>query len=202
MQSSQALKAAVAILVTIALWSNGWFYPLILLPFLYVKWVANKSFRWIGFRKETVFYSAFLGGLLSFVVVLVWYPIFVYYLPLLENVSITLYTLFTDIVWYPFYKEVTYRGFILAHLIIDKSNVFSARNLAANFMQTGLFLSVHYKFIASNTLLFFVPAFFLGIVSGLIFLKTRNIFGCILCHSLTNGTAHLITILLGKGFLG
>jgi membrane protease YdiL (CAAX protease family) len=190
---------AIAVFVAVALWLNGWFYPLILLPFIYVKWVAKKPFGWIGFRKEAFRYSAFLGVLSAFAVILTWYPIFVFYLSLLENMFITLYIIFTDVMWCPFYEEVTYRGFILAHLSTEKGNVFSVRNLAANLIQTSLFLSVHHKFIASGTPLFFVPVFFLGFATGMIFLKTRNIYGCIVSHSLTNGIAHLVRMLLFEG---
>ncbi len=179
--------------VVFVLWLDGWFYPLILLPFLHVKLVDRRRLEWIGFHGRNLFSSGLLGVCLSFGVILVWYQFFVYYKPSLE--SITAYVLFTDVFWYPFYEEVAYRGFALAHLVPREMRVFSLRSLVGNFAQALLFVSVHHKYVTSGTPLFLVTLLLLGLVNGFIFLKTRNIFGCFLCHSLVNTLALLIPIL-------
>ena len=176
--------------VVFVLWLDGWFYPLILLPFLYVVLVDRRGLGWIGFHGRSLFRSGLLGVCSFFGVVLVWYPVFVYYLPPLE--SLTAYVLFTDAVWYPFYEEVAYRGFALAYLVPREMSVFSLRSLVGNFAQALLFVSIHHRYVASGTPLFLVPVLLMGLVNGFIFLKTRNIFGCFLCHSLANTLALLM----------
>jgi len=181
--------------IVFVLWLDGWVYPLILLPFIYVKFVDKKGLEWIGFHKRNIFSSGLLG-VGSFVgVILVWYPIFAYYLPSLESLTVTSYVLFTDVVWYPFYEEVTYRGFALAYAVPMKMSIFSFRSLMANLGQALLFVSIHHKYVTSGAPLFLVPVLLLGLVNGFIFLKARNIFGCFLCHSLVNGLALLIPLL-------
>jgi len=178
--------------VVFALWLDGWFYPLVLLPFLYVKFMDRKDLEWVGFHGRNLFSSGLLGVCLSFGVILIWYPIFVYYKPSLE--SFTAYVLFTDVFWYPFYEEVVYRGFALAYIVPREMRVFSLRGLVGNFGQALLFLSVHHRYVTSGMPLFLVPVLLLGLASGFIFLKTRNIFGCFLGHSLTNTLALLIAV--------
>jgi len=175
--------------VVFALWLDGWFYPLILLPFLYVKLVDRRGLGWIGIHGRNLFSSGLLGICSAFGVILVWYPVFAYYKPSLE--SLTAYVLFTDVVWYPFYEEVAYRGFALAYLVPSQMSIFSLRSLTANFAQALLFLSVHHKYVTAGTPLFLAPVLMLGLANGFIFLKTRNIFGCFLCHFLANTLALL-----------
>ena len=178
--------------VVFALWLDGWFYPLVLLPFLYVVLVDRRGWEWIGFHGRNLFGSGLLGVCLSFGVILVCYPVFIYYKPSLE--SITAYVLFTDVFWYPFYEEVAYRGFALAYLVPRETGVFSLRGLVGNFAQALLFVSVHHRYVTMGVPLFLVPVLLLGLVNGFIFLKTRNIFGCFLCHSLANTLALLIPL--------
>jgi len=183
-------EAVFPAFIVFSLWLDGWFYPLILLPLLYVKLVDRKGLEWIGFHERSLFSSGLLGVCLSFGVILVWYPVFVYYKPSLE--SITAYVLFTDVVWYPFYEEVAYRGFALAYLVPREMRVLSLRGLVGNFAQALLFVSIHHRYVTSGMPLFLVPVLLLGLVNGFIFLKTRNIFGCFLGHSLTNTLALLV----------
>lgn len=181
--------------VVFVLWLDGWFYPLILLPLLYVKFVDRRGLKWVGFRGRNLLSSG-LFGVCSFLgVILVWYLFFVYYLPPLESVSVTPYVLFTDVFWYPFYEEVAYRGFALSYLVPKEMSVFSFRSLVGNFAQALLFVSIHHRYVTSGTPLFLVPVLLLGLANGFIFLKTRNIFGCFLCHSLANTLALLIPLL-------
>jgi len=189
------LEAVFPGFVVFALWLDGWFYPLVLLPLLYVKFVDKRGLKWIGFRGRNLFSSGLLGVCSSLGVILVWYLSFVYYLPPLESVSVTPYVLFTDVFWYPFYEEVAYRGFALSYLVPKEMSVFSLRSLVGNFAQALLFVSIHHRYVTSGTPLFLVPVLLLGLANGFIFLKTRNIFGCFLCHSLANTLALLIPLL-------
>ena len=91
------LEAVFPGFVVFALWLDGWFYPLILLPLLYVKFVDKRGLEWIGFRGRNLFNSGLLGVCSSLGVILVWYLFFVYYFPPLESVSVTPYVLFTDV---------------------------------------------------------------------------------------------------------
>jgi membrane protease YdiL (CAAX protease family) len=181
--------------VVFVLWLDGWFYPLVLLPLLYVKFVDRSGLKWIGFRGRNLLSSALLGVCSYLGVILVWYLFFAYYLPPLESVSVTPYVLFTDVFWYPFYEEVAYRGFALAYLVPREMRVFSLRSLVGNLAQTLLFVSIHHRHVTSGAPLFLVPVLLLGLANGFIFLKTRNIFGCFLCHSLANALALLIPLL-------
>jgi len=184
------LEVAFPAFIVFALWLDGWFYPLVLLPFLYVKFVDGRGLEWIGFHGRDFFWSGLLGVCSFLGVVLVWYPVFVYYKPSLE--SITAYVLFTDVFWYPFYEEVAYRGFALAYLVPRETGALSLRSLVGNFAQALLFLSVHHKYVTSGMSLFLVPVLLMGLANGFIFLKTRNIFGCFLGHSLANTLALII----------
>jgi len=189
------LEAVFPAFIVFALWLDGWFYPLILLPLLYVKLVDRKGLKWVGFHVENISSSGLFGVCSSLGIILVWYLFFVYYLPPLEDFTVTSYVLFTDVVWYPFYEEVAYRGFALAYLVPKETSVFSLRSLVGNFAQALLFVSIHHRYVTLGTPLFLVPVLLLGLVNGFIFLKTRNIFGCFLCHSLANGLALSIPLL-------
>jgi len=186
------LKVVFPGFIVFTLWLDGWLYPLALLPLLYVKLVDRKGLDWIGFQGRNFFSSGLFGACSALGIILVWYPVFVYYKPSLE--SLTAYVLFTDVVWYPFYEEVAYRGFALAYLVPREMKVFSLRGLVGNFAQALLFLSIHHKYVRSGTPLFLVPVLLLGLANGFIFLKTRNVFGCLLCHSLANTLALLIPL--------
>jgi len=189
------LQRLVPFGIAAALWLDGWVYPLIVLPLVYV-WFVKKDFGWIGFRRTRLLFSVLLGIASAFITILVWYPLFLHYLPYTERSLITPYVLFTDVIWYPFYEEIAYRGFIIAHLS-EKGKFSSSRNTLANLVQTLLFLSVHHKYVTSATPFMLAPVFLLALLNGLIFLKTRNIFGCILCHSLTNGLAFVLSSFTG-----
>jgi len=57
--------------VVFALWLDGCFYPLVLLPLLYVKFVDMRGLEWIGFRGRNLFNSGLLGVCSSLGVILV-----------------------------------------------------------------------------------------------------------------------------------
>jgi hypothetical protein len=150
------LDAVFPAFVVFALWLNGWFYPLILLPLLYVKFVDRRGLERIGFHGRNLLSSGLLGVCSSLGVILVWYLFFVYYFPPLESVSVTSYVLFTDVFRYPFYEEVAYRGFALAHLVPKEMSVFSL-SLVGNLAHALLFVSIHHRYVTSVRLCSLFP---------------------------------------------
>lgn len=183
-------------LILFSLWLDGWFFPLILLPILYVLLFEKKSLGWLGFSKYELWHSIAIGVLLALVLTGIYYPTFLHYLPLMRLETIDLYDVFLDVVWYPVYEEISYRSFALTHFTeLDRSR-FSTRNLIVNLFQSFLFLSIHKHHLSVPLVL--VPVFFLGLLNGFLFLKTRNIYGCIVSHSALNGFALLLRCLGNK----
>jgi len=176
-------------LIFCALWLDGWFYPLLLLPFLYVILVEKKETSWLGFRKQGLQPSISLGLSTAILLMVTHYPIFMHYIPLIEEGVLSLYDIFTDVVWYPLYEETAYRSFLLVHFADFEASSFSKRNLLLNFLQAALFLSIHKHHVTSGRPLVLVTVLGLALLNGLIFLKTRNISGCILSHCAINGFA-------------
>jgi membrane protease YdiL (CAAX protease family) len=164
-------------LIFFSLWLDGWFFPLILLPIIYVLFIEKKNLGWLGFSRHGLYFSLNIGVIIAFVLSVMYYPIFLYYLPMMKMEIITLYSIFLDVVWYPIYEEVTYRSFLLSHFAKLDRSYLSSRNLIVNVFQTFLFLSIHKHH--SSTPLVLLHVFFLGLVNGFLFLKTRNIYGCI-----------------------
>ena len=54
------LEVVFPAFVVFVLWLDGWFYPLVLLPFLYVVLVDRRGLGWIGFRGRSLFRSGLL----------------------------------------------------------------------------------------------------------------------------------------------
>lgn len=189
-------------LIMVILWLDGRIYPILLLPLLYVRYVEKQRFNTIGFRKNAISYSLILGFVASAITVTVYFPIFSYYQEnLRQRPVISLYDIFTDVVWYPLYEEITYRGFLLSHLIknTDETRIcspFSKREMGINLFQTSMFLSVHHHHVTAGMPLILLPVFILGCFTGFIFIKTKNLTGCLAAHALTNGFALLLTRLL------
>lgn len=182
------------LLIFLSLWLDGWFLPLILLPILYVLLVEKKSLEWFGFSRHGLRFSVFISVLIFFVLSAIYYPIFLYYLPLMERETINLYHVFLDVVHYPVYEEIAYRDFALTHFAKLDSSYLSNRNLIVNLFQSLLFLSIHKHHFGKPLVL--IPVFLLGLLNGFLFLKTRNIYGCILSHSSLNGFALLLRYIL------
>ncbi|MCW3991689.1 MAG: hypothetical protein NWE79_03200 [Candidatus Bathyarchaeota archaeon] len=93
----------------LALWLDGKFYPLILLPLLFIKLYDKRSLYSIGVGVRRLGLSLELGvgaGLLS---VAAYYPVFLHYLGRRPAPPIGLGVILTDLVWFPLYEEVTYR---------------------------------------------------------------------------------------------
>jgi len=177
-------------IILFSLWLDGWFFPLILLPIVYVLFVEKKSLGWLGFSRHEIWFSLVIGVLISLVLCGMYYPIFIYYFPMIRMEIITLYSIFLDVIWYPTYEEVTYRSFALSHFAkLDRTYLYP-RNLIVNIFQSLLFLSIHKHHFSAPLVL--LPIFFAGFVNGFLFLKTRNIYGCIASHSALNGFALLL----------
>jgi membrane protease YdiL (CAAX protease family) len=185
---------ALASLVFLALWLDGSFYPLILLPLLFVLLYERDSLSKIGLGGSGLRRSLLLGAGVGTTVSAVYYPIFVHYLSRRMWDDLGLLTLFTDIVWYPLYEEVAYRGFFLGSFA-DPGEELSGRNLALNLVQALLFVLMHQNHIRAGLWLLLIPVFALGFAMGLVFIRTRNIAGCVLGHSLVNGIADVFRIL-------
>ncbi|MFQ6068877.1 MAG: type II CAAX prenyl endopeptidase Rce1 family protein [Candidatus Bathyarchaeia archaeon] len=187
------VEKIIPALVLLSLWLNGWFFPLILFPIVYVLFVEKKRLGWLGFSGHEIGLSLVIGVLIAFVSSGMYYPIFLYYLPMMKIEIITLYSIFLDVIWYPTYEEVTYRSFALSHFAKLDRSYLSSRNLIVNIFQSLLFLSIHKHHFSAPLVL--LPVFCLGFVNGFLFLKTRNIYGCILSHSALNGFALLLKYL-------
>lgn len=187
------IRRILPALIVLSLWLDGWFYPLVLLPLLYVLLVEKKSLGWLGFRTSELGRSALLGIVTPIVSGMVYYPVFLHYIPLIQRRPIGLYDVFTDIFWYPVYEEVAYRSFALAHFAKFDESRLSTRNLLANLSQSLLFVSVHHHHVTSGMPLLLAPVLMLGLLNGYLFLRTRNIYGCMLSHSTLNGFALLLS---------
>jgi len=129
---------------------------------------------------------------MSLFLMIIYYAIFLYYLPLIEKQLPNIYDVFTDVVWYPFYEEVAYRSFFLVHFAKPDRPVLSKWNLSVNLLQSVLFASIHKHHVTSRMPLVLVVVLFLALLNGFLFLKTRNIFGCLLSHSALNSFAWLL----------
>jgi hypothetical protein len=44
-------------IIFFSLWLDGWFFPLILLPIVYVLFVEKKSLGWLGFSRYEIRFS-------------------------------------------------------------------------------------------------------------------------------------------------
>ncbi|MFB0543326.1 MAG: hypothetical protein ACETVR_00960 [Candidatus Bathyarchaeia archaeon] len=77
-------------LIFFSLWLDGWFFPLILFPVLYVLLSKKKSLKWLGFSRQGLRGSIFIGLLILLVFSIIYYPIFLHYLPLIEGEAIDL----------------------------------------------------------------------------------------------------------------
>lgn len=189
MERAVLKEKVVPAFVFFALWLDGWFYPLLLLPVIYVLVVEKRDLGWLGFRKQRLLASTILGLLVSSVVIAVYYPTFLYYVPPTKARPPSLHDVFTDVVWYPLYEEIAYRAFFLAHIAGLRGSERSRRNALANLAQSLLFVAIHWHHVISGTPLVLLSVFLLALLNGFVFLKTRNLLGCLLSHSAVNGFA-------------
>ena len=183
-------------IIFIALWMNGWFYPLLLLPFIYVFAVEEETLNWMGFKTERTRESAILGILVSLVLLLLYIPVAFFYLQIMQTRNFTPYDIFTDVIWYPLYEEVVYRSFFLTHFAKLNDDVSSRSNIAANISQAILFTFIHRNHIESRLYFLLVIVFLLAVFTGLLFIRTKNMVGCLIAHATLNAGALFILILI------
>ena len=124
----------------------------------------------------------------------IYYFVYLYHYFDIRHDIPTVYDIFTDIVWYPLYEETAYRAFFLSHYAQLNVSSSSKRNLTVNLLQSILFLSIHKHHIVSGVYLVLVPVFLLGFMNGIIFQKTRNIYGCLIAHSVLNAFALILRL--------
>lgn len=191
----EGYKQILALLVFLALWINGSFYPLVLLPFIYIRFVLRENQSLIGFNGRGLRLSMALGVLSGLFVLAVYYPIHLNYIAVRAKALFSLEVALSDLVWYPFYEEVSYRGFFFG-VFTKKGSFFSNQNMALNLIQALMFTSVHYHHVGVGLPLLLIPIFILGFLSGLVFLRSRNIAGCLLAHAISNGIALLLGIVV------
>jgi membrane protease YdiL (CAAX protease family) len=181
-------------LILFSMWIDGWFFPLILLPLSYAILVEKKSLDWLGFSRRGLRLAVAAGTLMGLFLSATYYPIFLHYLPSRELEELNSYKIFTDVFWYHLYEETSYRSFALTHFAQFDEPLLSTRNLTVNLSQTLLFISIHRHHF--NAPLVLVPVSLLAFLNGLLFLRTRNIYGCFLSHSTVNGVALALGYLL------
>jgi len=186
------MQTILALLVFLTLWFNGKFYPLLLMPFLFVKFYCRESLSRIGLSSKNLRLSLFLGASSSLLAIMAYYPIFLGYLGKRIVDPLDTSVIFMDLVWYPVYEELSYRGFFLGFFAWQDS--FNGANLVLNLVQALMFVSVHKHHVLAGFPLLLLPVFLFGFLSGMVFLKTRNTYGCILSHILLNGAAHLLAL--------
>jgi len=185
---TERLKASnFSALVFVALFLDGPFYPLIALPLIYCWAACPDGLKSLGIRRSGVRESFFMGISSGIVVVAIWLIPLWAYGSWQTPKSGTM--LLKDVLWYPLYEEVTYRGFFLSQL----GGYFKAP-WKANLAQTALFVLVHYHLVYAGMPIRLLPVFALGLTLGYTFLRSRNLVGCILGHSTANGVAALILL--------
>ncbi|MFQ5832448.1 MAG: type II CAAX prenyl endopeptidase Rce1 family protein [Candidatus Thorarchaeota archaeon] len=182
-------------LVFLVLWLDGRLYPIVVLPFLYVILVEKKTLSWMGFRVHGIWHSTALGLLVSAILVTVFAQVAFLYAPVMPTFAITPSIILSDVLWYPIYEEVTYRSFFLAHSADFNISVKSKRNVGANICQAVFFTLIHRNHMESGMFLLLVIVFLLGLLNGMLFVRTKNITGCFIAHASLNTGALLLRLL-------
>lgn len=195
------VRSILALLVFLALWLDGKFYPLILLPLLFTTFYDRRSLSSIGVGARRLGLSLGLGAGAGMLLVAAYYPIFLHYLGRRSASPLEMGVIFTDLIWFPLYEEVSYRGFFLG-VYARRDGATSRFNLALNLVQTLLFVSVHHHHVSAGLPFLLIPVFVLAFLNGLVFLASRNIAGCVLGHALVNGVALLLQSVSAGGVPG
>jgi membrane protease YdiL (CAAX protease family) len=182
-----------ALMVFFALWINGSFYPLILLPLIFTAYYCRESLSKIGIGAGRIRGFLILGLLAGLLVLGAYYPVLLLYGGTKTGAIPNVWSILIDVLWYPLYEEVSYRGFFLGFFARENTD-FTSYFLGLNLAQALLFASVHHHHVSAGVPLL-IPVFLLGFFNGLVFLRSRNIVGCIVGHAVVNGTAWLMSIL-------
>lgn len=186
--SEQRIESTIAIAVFLALWLNGSFYPLILLPLAFTRLYCRRSLSHIGLGGSNLRLSITYGVLAGMLVLAAYYPVHLLYAGKRALQDLSAGAILIDVGWYPIYEELAYRGFFLG-FFADGGSSLAGSGIWMNLMQALLFVSVHHHHISAGFHLLLIPVFLMGFLNGMVFLRSRNLAGCILSHSLVNGMA-------------
>lgn len=167
---------------------------MILLPLIFTAYYCRESLSKIGIGTEKTRDSLILGLLAGLLVLGAYYPVLLLYGGTRAGAIPDVWSIMIDVFWYPLYEEVSYRGFFLGFFARENTD-FTSYNLGLNLAQALLFASVHHHHVSAGVPLLLIPVFLLGFFNGLVFLRSRNIMGCIVGHAVVNGTAWLMSIL-------
>ncbi|MHA1840238.1 MAG: hypothetical protein ACTSYO_09860, partial [Candidatus Ranarchaeia archaeon] len=130
MEKSFIIEKIIPAFIFLILWLDGWIYLFLLIPFLYMFLIEKKDIDSLGFQKKGIKDSILLGKAIAIVSIILYLPILMFYLPLFRTLyELTVYDVFTDVLWYPLYEEVAYRAFVLTHYADFDTPAFSKRNL-------------------------------------------------------------------------
>ncbi len=184
-------KPITVLLVFFVLWVNGSTYPLILLLFVFTRYHCGESLSRIGIGRRRLQKSLILGLLAGFLVLMAYYPISILYRGVRAAPIPGVWSMLNDIIWYPLYEEVSYRGFFLGFLAKEGGD-FSRHDLGLNLLQSLLFVLVQRNHVSAKFPFLLIPVLLLGFLNGLVFLRSRNVTGCIVGHAIVNGTAWLM----------
>ncbi len=192
------IDKAIPFVIMIALWLNGWFYPLLLVPILYVMVFEKRGPYFIGFELSKIRRSAALGLIAGNLLSLVYLGLFIFCRVVVQPLGdIDWSVLFTSMVWFSFYDEIVYRGFFISHFSDANESMFSPRGLVVNLLQTLMFISTPIKVLSIGQPLVLLFFSLLGFTNGLVFMRTRNLAGCILSHSIVIGSTWLFPRIFG-----
>ena len=88
---------------------------------------------------------------------------------------------------------VSYRSFFIAHFAEPGRRGNHSKNVGVNLKQAVLFTVIHKQFFTLPLLLIIVLS--VGLFIGYQFLKTRNIYRCIVTHALVNSFALTVAVI-------
>jgi membrane protease YdiL (CAAX protease family) len=193
------IERVIPLLIFFALWlidrlAPLFLLPLFFLPFVYVIFIEKKAISNLGFRKGGLQYSIYLGSSFSVLLMAVYYFVFIIHYFDIEHEIPSIYGVFTNVIWLPLYEEVAFRGFFLSHFSDSSFSAWTKRNFTVNLFQSVLYLSVYTYYLVTHAYFMLVPMFFLSFLNGIIFLMTRNIYGCLLTHSALNAFILLLSL--------
>lgn len=167
--------------------------------------LIKSILRSLGFRKTGLKQSIVLALLTIGIVGIVHYSIFTSYLPsvLMGAPPITLNSILLYVLLSPLLEEFIFRSILLAvstyllgRFTRFNGSPFSIDGVSINLGQSILFMLSHYQYLEREMSLFLIPPFLLGFLNGVVFLKTKNIIGSIMAHSICNSIVLIIPTLL------
>lgn len=181
------IERIIPLFLFLFIWLVEWFASLLMLPlflllFLYVIFMERKAISYLGFHKAGSQYSLYLGSSFSVLLMAVYYFTFIIHYFDIGHEIPSIFEVLTSVIWLPLYEEVTYRGFFLIHFSDSTYSAWTKRNFAVNIFQSILYLSIYLNYTMTGAYFMLIPMFLLGIINGIIFQKTKNIYGCLILH--------------------